>query len=49
MLRLFRIDGHSLSPEYQPGDFVLVSKIPFFSILPGQARSSPSAIPPSGC
>ena len=29
MLRLFRIDGHSLSPQYQPGDFVLVSKIPF--------------------
>ncbi len=28
MLRLFRIQGHSLEPEYQPGDFVLVSKIP---------------------
>ena len=29
MLRLFRISGYSLTPEYQPGDFVLVSKIPF--------------------
>ena len=29
MLRLFRIHGHSLEPEYQSGDFVLVSKIPF--------------------
>jgi signal peptidase I len=29
MLRLFRIQGHSLEPEYQSGDFVLVSKIPF--------------------
>ena len=29
MLRLFRIRGHSLEPEYQPGDFVLASKIPF--------------------
>lgn len=30
MLRVFRIRGHSLAPEYQPGDFVLVSKIPFY-------------------
>ena len=30
MLRIFRIQGHSLAPEYQPGDFVLVSKIPFY-------------------
>ena len=29
MLRIFRIRGYSLAPEYQPGDFVLVSKIPF--------------------
>jgi len=29
MLRIFRIQGHSLEPEYQSGDFVLVSKIPF--------------------
>jgi signal peptidase I len=30
MLRLFRIHGSSLEPEYQSGDFVLVSKIPFY-------------------
>ena len=30
MLQLFRIRGHSLEPEYQSGDFVLASKIPFF-------------------
>ena len=29
MLRIFRIHGNSLEPEYQSGDFVLVSKIPF--------------------
>ncbi len=28
MLRLFKIRGDSLSPEYAQGDFVLVSKIP---------------------
>ncbi len=28
MLRLFKIRGDSLSPEYSQGDFVLVSKIP---------------------
>jgi signal peptidase I len=35
MLRLFRIRGHSLAPEYQPGDFVVVSKIPFYFHPPG--------------
>lgn len=29
MLRLFKIAGDSLAPEYQDGDFVFVSKIPF--------------------
>ncbi len=29
MLRIFRVSGESLTPEYQHGDFVLVSKIPF--------------------
>jgi nickel-type superoxide dismutase maturation protease len=29
MLRLLRISGDSLTPEFQHGDFVLVSKIPF--------------------
>lgn len=29
MLRLLKVTGDSLTPEYQGGDFVLVSKIPF--------------------
>ena len=29
MLHIFRIHGNSLEPEYQSGDFVMVSKIPF--------------------
>ena len=38
MLRIFRIHGNSLEPEYQSGDFVLVSKIPFLfhSPKPGE-------------
>ena len=28
MLRLLKVSGESLSPEYQDGDFVLVAKIP---------------------
>jgi phage repressor protein C with HTH and peptisase S24 domain len=37
MLRLLKISGNSLEPEYIEGDFVLVSKIPFFrsSARPG--------------
>ncbi len=39
MFRLLKIRGHSLVPDYQNGDFVLVSKIPaFFNRLrPGDA------------
>jgi signal peptidase I len=29
MLRLLRVAGESLTPEFEHGDFVLVSKIPF--------------------
>ena len=29
MLRLLRVNGNSLQPNYQEGDFVLVAKIPF--------------------
>ena len=29
MLRLLRVQGNSLQPTYQEGDFVLVAKIPF--------------------
>jgi signal peptidase I len=37
MLRLIKVTGESLSPEYQEGDFVLIAKIPFFlsPIKPG--------------
>jgi signal peptidase I len=34
MLRLFRIHGQSLEPEYRSGDFVLISKIPFYFYAP---------------
>jgi signal peptidase I len=34
MLRLLKITGDSLTPEFQEGDFVLVSKIPFFFSSP---------------
>jgi signal peptidase I len=30
MLRLLKITGESLTPEFQEGDFVLVSKVPLF-------------------
>ena len=30
MLRLLKVSGQSLSPKYNEGDFVIVSKIPFF-------------------
>ncbi|OGO31201.1 MAG: hypothetical protein A2136_09910 [Chloroflexi bacterium RBG_16_54_11] len=34
MLRLFKLTGESLTPEYRIGDFVMVSKIPFFFAPP---------------
>ena len=34
MLRLLKIRGDSMAPEYSQGDFVLVSKIPFFLARP---------------
>jgi phage repressor protein C with HTH and peptisase S24 domain len=34
MLKLLRIRGESLSPDYEHGDFVLVSKIPFIFSQP---------------
>ena len=30
MLKLLKITGNSLEPEYLEGDFVFISKIPFF-------------------
>ncbi len=35
MLKFFRISDHSLSPEYQEGDFVLSAKI---SLFPNSVR-----------
>jgi signal peptidase I len=32
MLRLFKVSEHSLTPEYQEGDFVIIAKIPFLGI-----------------
>jgi phage repressor protein C with HTH and peptisase S24 domain len=29
MLKLLKISGYSLTPDYRDGDFVLVSKVPF--------------------
>ncbi len=34
MLRFFKVRGNSLAPEYSQGDFVLVSKIPFWLTPP---------------
>lgn len=34
MCRLLKVRGDSLIPDYQEGDFVLVSKIPFLFISP---------------
>ena len=34
MLKLLKIAGQSLEPEYRKGDFVLVSKIPFLFAPP---------------
>ena len=34
MLKLLKITGNSLTPEYQEGDFVLISKVPFLLVPP---------------
>ncbi|HSB65834.1 MAG TPA: S24/S26 family peptidase [Anaerolineales bacterium] len=34
MLRLLKVRGDSLAPEYSQGDFVLISKIPFLLVPP---------------
>jgi signal peptidase I len=36
MVKLLKVTGASLEPDYQDGDFVLISKIPFF-FVPVQA------------
>jgi signal peptidase I len=30
MLKIYRVTGKSLEPDYQEGDFVVISKIPFY-------------------
>lgn len=37
LLKIIKIDGHSLEPVYQEGDYVLVSEIPlrFCGVRPG--------------
>jgi signal peptidase I len=30
MLKIIKVTGHSLSPEYQEGDYVVITTIPFF-------------------
>jgi phage repressor protein C with HTH and peptisase S24 domain len=34
MLKLLKVTGDSLRPEYQDGDFVVISKIPFLFVPP---------------
>jgi signal peptidase I len=34
MLRILKVTGDSLAPEFQQGDFVAVSKIPFLFVPP---------------
>ncbi len=34
MLRIYKVRGDSLIPEYLQGDFVLISRIPFFFAMP---------------
>lgn len=34
MLRIIRISGDSLSPDYLEGDFVITSRIPYFFLSP---------------
>ncbi len=36
MLRLLKISGESLAPEFQGGDFVFISKIPFLFSSPAK-------------
>jgi signal peptidase I len=34
MLRFLKVRGDSLAPEFREGDFVLISKIPFYLVPP---------------
>ena len=48
MCRLLKIHGDSLIPDYQEGDFVLVSKIPFLFASPRPGQVIAFYMPPYG-
>lgn len=48
MCRLLKIHGDSLFPDYQEGDFVLVSKIPFLFFAPRIGQVIAFHLPPYG-
>lgn len=48
MCRLLKIHGDSLFPDYQEGDFVLVSKIPFLVFAPRPGQVIAFHLPPYG-
>ena len=48
MCRLLKIHGDSLFPDYQEGDFVLVSKIPFLFVSPRPGQVIAFRMPPYG-
>ena len=48
MCRLLKVHGDSLIPDYQEGDFVLVSKIPFLFASPRPGQVVAFHLPPYG-
>jgi nickel-type superoxide dismutase maturation protease len=48
MCRLLKVHGDSLIPDYQEGDFVLVSKIPFLFASPRPGQVVAFHMPPYG-
>jgi nickel-type superoxide dismutase maturation protease len=48
MCRLLKVHGDSLIPDYQEGDFVLVSKIPFLFASPRPGQVIAFHMPPYG-
>ena len=35
MIKLIKVTGQSLSPEYREGDYVMIVTVPFFVFKPG--------------
>lgn len=48
MCRLLKVHGDSLVPDFQEGDFVLVSKIPFLFFSPRSGQVIAFHMPPYG-